>query len=187
MLPLFSKVSLPPTSLLHYRRKEEKGFYSAFLNAAGRVLYDVFIYPTAKSKLLTDKVEEEGGFLIEVDGREAQALAGHLKKFRLRRRVEIDVLEGAGGGGKDGWGVHAIWDDRKNQSHDYEKTSEAVGASQTGCVDARAPGMGHRVIASPSTDLSAEVVPLENYHLRRILHGVPRRPDRNTQGDRTSA
>ena len=137
------------------------------------MLYDVFIYPTAKSKLITNRLGGEGGFLIEVDGREVQALAGHLKKFRLRRRVQIGVLEGTGGNGNNGWGVHAVWGDQENQSHDYNKSNKGIGADQIGCMDARAPAMGHRVVTPSSADFDAEEVPLENYHLRRILHGVP--------------
>ena len=86
-----------------------------FLNAAGRVLYDVFIYPTTGSELVKNERGEEGGFLIEVDAREAQALAGHLKKFRLRRKVEVRLLDGHSDDGIKGWGVYAVWGDRQGE------------------------------------------------------------------------
>ncbi|KAH9938449.1 uncharacterized protein B0H18DRAFT_967242 [Fomitopsis serialis] len=59
-------------------------FYSAFLHAQGRVLYDTFVYsqPTASGKQ---------GYLIEYDARpsEAPPLLPTLKKYVLRSKVKI--------------------------------------------------------------------------------------------------
>ena len=138
----------------------------------------MFIYPTTGSELVRNERGEEGGFLIEVDAREAQALAGHLKKFRLRRKVEVGLLDGHSHDGNRGWGVYAIWGDQQSQDVQEEgKASDKLRKEgHIGCPDNRAPGFGYRrVLLYPpqQSELDAGEVPLENYHLRRILNGVP--------------
>ncbi|KAK3925831.1 Putative transferase CAF17-like protein, mitochondrial [Frankliniella fusca] len=55
--------------------------YTMFLNTRGRVLYDAIIYQTS----------EKGVLLIECDSLAIEALAKHLKTYRLRKKVDIDV------------------------------------------------------------------------------------------------
>lgn len=66
----------------------EKPIYTAFLNAQGRVLNDVFIYPPRPTP--TNTAEE---FLVEVDSAEAQNLYKHLKKHKLRSKFKIRILD----------------------------------------------------------------------------------------------
>lgn len=136
------------------------GHYSAFLNASGRVLYDVFIYPTTHSKKYKNTVSgldsDDPGFLIEVDANEAENLAKHLKRFKLRAKVGIRILE------EEEWGVWTTLSDR----NDFE-------GSDIWCADNRAPGMGYRVVASrkepPQNGGEATLV---SYELRRMMMGV---------------
>ena len=63
------------------------GFYSAFLNAQGRVLHDVFIRSTPKLPSWWEAnatTEQDGGYLIEADASEITALYKHLKRYKLR-------------------------------------------------------------------------------------------------------
>lgn len=157
------------------------GFYSAFLNASGRVLYDVFIYPVAGTRswkeLDTSTSEEEAGFLIEVDAKEVEALAGHLKRFKLRSKVKIRTVE------EREWGVWALWGeslDTVNANGDSFSTSAGKEPSERiiGCVDKRAPGMGRRLILPHSEDVvgiasKGKESSHEQYDLRRMLSGVP--------------
>lgn len=145
------------------------GFYSAFLNASGRVLHDVFIYPTYASSRWRDAaaagMEQEGGFLIEVDGREVDALAKHLKRYKLRAKIVVRVVE------EGEWVPWSAWGGGSGQ--------EEEGGSQgpLSMVDERLPRkqMGTRLIlpagAKPETD--AEEVSNAGYDLRRISLGVP--------------
>lgn len=131
------------------------GFYSAFLNASGRVLYDVFIYPV---------FVEDGqpqGFLIDVDSNEAQALAGHLKRYKLRAKVNIRLVD-------DGeMSVWAFWGRGSASTESRANLGE--------CIDQRAPDMGLRKVLSTNKEPLDEGVrfPVETYEIRRIMKGVP--------------
>ena len=166
------------------------GFYSAFLNAAGRVLHDVFIYPTVGVRPWRDYGNEKGsnqesedeGFLIEVDAGEVDALAKYLQRFKLRAKVVIRTIK------EDEWGVWATW------GHDAASVFNSNDAATTTnadeireliqCLDTRAPGMGQRLIlpqqqsskAPPDkfqSYLSGTASSLETYKLKRYLLGVP--------------
>lgn len=160
----------------------------------------MFIYPTAHSPRYREWLGgssegvDDAGFLIEVDADQVGALAAHLKKFKLRARVRIRVVE-------DGeWGVWSAWgggDGMRTDSHHSSFSSsslsavdelagaeaDADGSTEIGCVDRRAPGMGHRVVlpgrtakdtdkASHRLRRAGEEVSVERYEVRRILHGV---------------
>ena len=144
----------PSTFSTHQHSRQ--GIYSAFLNASGRVLHDVFIYPDRRLK-----AQDEPGFLIEVDAREVQLLARHLKRYKLRAKVTVDVVDD---GGVQVWGV---WDDATLGDNVGE---EAVSH----CEDQRAKGMGKRLLllgdARPQVD--AERAEVGTYEVRRILNGV---------------
>ncbi|KAG4434588.1 ccr4 associated factor, partial [Cadophora sp. M221] len=58
------------------------GFYAAFLNAQGRLLNDVFIYPYTESG-------KGDGWLIEVDAKEVTVLAKHIRRYKLRAKFEV--------------------------------------------------------------------------------------------------
>lgn len=137
------------------------GLYSTFLNASGRVLHDVFIYSTG---------EDEGGFLIEVDRDEVGRLANHLRRYRLRAKIKIRVLD-------DGeLGVWSIWRDTIQDKPGSTWGDDMWRAENvtTGCIDTRAPGMGWRAI------LSGDDKPKEagdessagSYTVRRMMNGV---------------
>lgn len=60
--------------------------YTAFLNAQGRVLNDAYIWPPAEQ-------QARNSWLVEVDEREGQNLLRHLKKHKLRSKLQIRLLE----------------------------------------------------------------------------------------------
>lgn len=140
------------------------GFYSAFLNASGRVLHDVFIYPAAHSEayresILGDNDKEDPGLLIEVDANEVDALAKHLKRYKLRAKVGIRVLN------EGEWSVWSAWGSNA-QNHKV--------ISGIGCLDKRAPDMGYRVVLPESEQISDfdQEVAVESYDVRRMMMGV---------------
>ena len=105
-------------------------------------------------------MEQEGGFLIEVDGNEVDALAKHLKRYKLRAKVGVRVIE------EGEWVPWSVWG---RSGHE--------GIEELFSIDERVPGnrMGTRLIlpsgAKPETD--AEEVSSAGYDLRRVLLGVP--------------
>src|SRR5579871_707944 len=59
-------------------------WYSAFLNAQGRVLWDTIIYPR--------HVEGKWACLIEVDKASANALLAHLRRHKLRSKIQMNEV-----------------------------------------------------------------------------------------------
>ena len=96
------------------------------------------------------------GLIIEVDANEVDALARHLKRFKLRAKVDIRVLEGGE------WGVWQAWGER-----------EKLPAYDIGCLDDRAPHLGYRIVSSEGTKLdSSRMGTVKEYEIRRMLAGV---------------
>ncbi|MCJ1462696.1 ccr4 associated factor [Pseudocyphellaria aurata] len=145
-----------------------QGFYAAFLNAAGRVLHDVFIYPASGQLPKSNFGEQEAGFLIEVDAGEVERLAAHLRRFKLRAKVTVRVPE------EGEYGVWGLWG--------QEPFARSWPNHQIGCEDTRAPGMGRRLILPGGTrpewenedDMAAwgPETSVESYKVRRMLSGV---------------
>ncbi|KAK3296172.1 putative transferase CAF17, mitochondrial [Chaetomium fimeti] len=69
--------------------RSDDGFYAAFLTAQGRILHDVFIY-----RDLRDTSNPDGhSWLVEVDAAEAERLQTHIKRYKLRAKFDVRVLE----------------------------------------------------------------------------------------------
>lgn len=137
------------------------GSYSAFLNASGRVLHDVFVYSTG---------EEDGGFLIEVDKDEVDRLATHLRRYKLRAKIKIRVLD------EGELGVWSIWRDviqDMPRSAWADKIWRAENA-KIGCIDPRAPGMGWRAILEGDSRLqeAGDECSVGSYTVRRMMNGI---------------
>jgi folate-binding protein YgfZ len=131
----------------------ETPFYSAFLDARGRVLWDVFVWVWPKL------VAEKGHWAcyVEVDENEAEALKKHLKRHKLRSKVQIeDVGETK---------VWAAWGSPTEQAN-------------TDCIaelaDPRGPNM-HRYLMSAETELiveGAQPADVKEYHHQRYKYGI---------------
>lgn len=163
------------------RAPRRTGCYSAFLNAQGRVLHDVFIYPMPQDGAASGA--DDAAWLIEVDKAEVTNLLKHLKKHKLRAKFTMRALDD---GERSVW---ASWNDEAeprwtayNLETDLPAPFSPSSSTIAGCVDTRAPGLGSRFL-TPGTDdlrthfpdesqLPGREVPLATYNLRRILHGV---------------
>ncbi|KAI0408613.1 Aminomethyltransferase folate-binding domain-containing protein [Xylaria palmicola] len=151
-------------------------FYCGFLNAQGRVLHDVFIYPVPSGS------GGEPHFMIEVDAAQLSTLLKHLKRFKLRSKVFLRAIE------EDEMSVWQIWGGAGAASppaQDAEGLARNDGRSVV-IPDLRAPGMGYRVLTvgadldAQALDLPAELRPAAAeraddaaYRLHRYLRGVP--------------
>ncbi|KAL5115546.1 ccr4 associated factor [Pleosporales sp. CAS-2024a] len=139
-------------------------FYTAFLDARGRVLWDAFVW------VWPELVAAEGHWAcyIEVDEREVELLKRHLKRHKLRSQLAIKDVPA---NGADGVRVWAAW----GGAHDDVKDWEQIA----GLEDPRAPGM-YRYIAHAQRDSiaeGAEVVSAKEYHVQRYIHGIAEGPD----------
>ncbi|KAF4927800.1 putative transferase CAF17 [Colletotrichum viniferum] len=146
-------------------RARETGFYAAFLNATGRVLHDVFIYPdTAGLGGGAAAGEQQAGtrFLIEADANEAERLAKHIKRYKLRAKFNVRLLA------VDEATVWHAWDDSG------KPVSTDAATLSTLTRDPRTPGLGYRLVrgndAPPQLDLEATTE--DSYTVRRYLQGV---------------
>lgn len=145
----------------------KSGVYTAFLNAQGRLLNDVFIYPDVTK-------EGEGHWLIEVDANEAEKLAKHIKRYKLRAKFDIKLID------EGERAVWSVWEDGGWTAHPLSPgVSGSVKEGEVGCEDLRAPGMGRRVIldAGKKPDAEMEEVDEGTYRVRRYLKGVPEGQD----------
>ncbi|KAI0069056.1 Aminomethyltransferase folate-binding domain-containing protein [Artomyces pyxidatus] len=159
-------------------------FYSAFLHAQGRVMYDVFVHSTLDAKSQT-------AFLIEYDptvARSAQVpeLLPLLKRHVLRSKVRIrDVTEE-----HDVWAVWGGEGEGREEPRQWSWASSGViepvwdrtkpwpwGTGQGVISDRRAVGMGSRRLVEkgkrPQEASTHEEGSDDDYLLHRIMHGVP--------------
>lgn len=148
-----------------------EGFYAAFLNATGRVLHDVFVYPDNRS--LGGSAGPGESFLIEADAGDAARLERHIKRYKLRARFAVRLLDP---------GEVTVW-------HGWDDEGRAALDSLTSGVedfhrfaqlpDPRAPGLGYRMLKAgdrePLVDLP-RVADEDVYRARRYLMGVPEGP-----------
>ncbi|WWD06226.1 hypothetical protein V865_004312 [Kwoniella europaea PYCC6329] len=176
------------------------GGYSGFLNASGRVLHTSFIFPTVKKSILKNgNVREEKSYLITHESPidHPAKLEEFLPPFKLRAKVRIrDVSDqwdlysayastskgkgpernwkfGSGGAAESQWS----W---KDDIQDMELKENEVG-----CWDLRAGwgegGLGRQVLVpkgdKPSLTSSHNTSPIDDYHLRRMILGVPEGPN----------
>ncbi|KAI9510448.1 Aminomethyltransferase folate-binding domain-containing protein [Russula earlei] len=155
-----------------------RSFYSSFLHAQGRVIYDVFVHATRDS-------QSQPAYLIEYDATataDAPALFPLLKRHVLRSKVRVTDVS-------DEFDVWAAWDNdvatsdpkrwTRKQGGIIEPAWDAWpwGSEGEALMDRRADGMGvRRVVRKGDRPLEAsthdEGVP-DDYLLHRIIHGVP--------------
>ncbi|KAG0648663.1 transferase [Hyphodiscus hymeniophilus] len=145
------------------------GFYTSFLNAQGRILHDVFIYPD----LTTEAGLKGEGWLIEVDAKEVEKLAKHIKRYKLRAKFDVRVVD------PQERAVWSLWKDEGWTAHGLSARRDVTAKGDVGCEDMRAPGMGRRLIlnAGKSPEESIGGVAEEVYRVRRYLKGVPEGQD----------
>lgn len=173
-----ANITAPPAST-----PRTSGFYAAFLNATGRVLNDVFLYPDVHN-LLGGKYDGRGGenWIVEVDAAQAEGLFRHLKRFRLRAKFEVRLLP------EEEMRVWSLWREEKGAeaggwtAHSIPPPSSepSAGAQAEGitCADTRAPGMGTRLLLPGASEPSAaeteglQRTDVAGYTLRRYLKGV---------------
>lgn len=164
--------------------------YSAILNAAGRLLFDVFIYPDN-----TRIAPPAGCFWLDVDAGQAEDLERHLRRYKLRAKVSVRLAP------PDELTVWHAWDESSSAAAFRPRL--VTGDAQDDAAgtpplvvhlveDPRAPGLGYRIVTRGGAlrqewvgelllppPRVAEARPDEEeaaYRVRRYLHGVPEGP-----------
>lgn len=139
-------------------------FYSGFLNATGRVVHDIFIYPFHSGAGLAT---QEDGYLIEADASEMARFAKLIKRYKLRAKVSVRNVS------QDEASVWQAWDESSRLQDIVASDSRMV------LKDPRAPGLGYRIIQlnqkTPEIDL--DTTSEDAYTIRRYLQGVPEGQD----------
>ena len=164
--------SVRSSSTVPATRPQPPAIYSAFLNAQGRLLNDVFIYPSVEES------STEESFLIEVDASEQDRLLRWLKRYKLRAKIVLRAVD------SDEYTTWSAWDDDKSAKH--RSVARALGSGTVTYSDNRVPSFGHRILlphtssrpdstSHTSLGLSHDSKPatLVQYTLRRYLHGLP--------------
>lgn len=163
------------------RSARHTGSYTAFLNSTGRVLNDAFIYPLPKTEAEAASTGDPC-WLIEIDKNEVASLMKHLKKHKLRSKLQLRTLDD---------GERTVWSSWKDHAEPrwaaYNLESESsspfsLSSPIAGCVDTRAPGFGSRLVTPGDEGLRSHLpdeiqvagdeVGLDSYTVRRFLHGV---------------
>ncbi|TPX56347.1 aminomethyltransferase [Powellomyces hirtus] len=128
------------------------GIFAAFLTAQGRVLYDVFIYPKNRCETFPHPC-----FVVEHDSRLTQDLMTHLKRYKLRAKLNITNVSSQ-------FQAYQIWG---------PNTSRLWGSYLPPMAGAAAKEVG----VEPSLPSSFSKANPESYTLRRILLGIPEGAD----------
>ncbi|KAI9448314.1 Aminomethyltransferase folate-binding domain-containing protein [Lactarius indigo] len=153
-------------------------FYSSFLHAQGRVLYDAFIHATRDAR-------SQPTYLIEYDATapvDAPALLPMLKRHVLRSKVrlrdasdEYNVWAAWGHGSEVG--DSRRWTRAQSGAIEPEWDSSPWGLEGEPLVDRRAEGMGTRRLVRtgdrPQESNSHDEGVPDDYLLHRVLRGVP--------------
>lgn len=147
-------------------------YYTSFLNAAGRVLDDVFIYPPPNSFApgtggLRGQ-DEPDQYLIEVDTERAGPLIKHLKKHKLRRKLNFRLLDQEEGP------VYGIWTDTPNIDP-FASLKPALEPLRSWKLDQR-PNMGARCILRSKEEMEHIFGPpnasFQDYTVHRMINGI---------------
>ncbi|EPE10182.1 folate-binding protein [Ophiostoma piceae UAMH 11346] len=141
----------------------QNGLYTAFLSAQGRVLHDVIVYrdtlgaASAKSLAAADNGDDGGAFLIEVDADEAATLTKHIKRYKLRAKFDVRLLDADELTVWHGWG---------------QEQAEAETAGAIVYQDTRAPGLGWRFVSAAAPRTGFATVDEAHYRVHRYRLGV---------------
>jgi folate-binding protein YgfZ len=161
------------------------GIYAGFLNSKGRILADAFIHPTHYSTLFPEANRyNEPSFLIDCDPQTSKSLLGMLNMYKLRAKVDIQLLD------PQQLSVWETWDDTSiidSFPLDISNASliKPYCPSLVGATDSRAPGFGLRLVL-PASETPMDVFSeayvecgeisestVTSYNIRRLVYGIP--------------
>jgi len=109
--------------------RNQNAWYTGFLEAHGRILWEAIIYP---------RVDESGQWasLIEVDADTSQSFVKHLSRHKLRSKIQVRSAS-------EDYSLWAVWDDT---TLSQDALQSLQNHSQAFTPDPRLPILGHRLI-----------------------------------------
>jgi len=128
---------------------ENPAIFAMFLNTQGRVMFDTFI--------TKPNIENDEEFYIDCDKELSEKLVKHLKMYKVRRKLTIEIQENDH--------VMAVFNPEENLDQIDKGSSEKCKISFN---DTRTKGLGIREISS---DCSADT-DLSEYKLHRYRLGI---------------
>lgn len=165
------------------------GFFAAFLTAQGKVLHDVFVYPTLGSQWHADNNKtDDTGYLVEVDAAQAPKLLAHLKRHKLRSKFQLRLLDEGELDIWSAWKEDEKWTPHPPSFGEGEGNTDADG--NLALVDTRATGLGQRILLPSTSSLDRypslqglQETGLDAYTIRRYIRGVPEGQDEIPRDD----
>lgn len=115
---------------------QNDSMFTMFLNKAGRILYDAIIYRTP----------EDNTFFIECDKRVDGDLRKHMLVFRIRKKIDIDIVN-------DEYRLWTAFQSDTTESHDQKYQQIPIKCGVISCYsDPRLKLLGTRLIAPTDND-----------------------------------
>ena len=144
--------------------------YGMILNNKGRIAHDILLYKSTKHTATDNAV------LLECDSRSVDSLIRLLKMYKLRKKVDIEKLQGINifqlmGNTEYNEAMHTI-----NLEQLYSLCSAAHGQNTSIFKDPRLSLLGFRCLSSsakPFSTTSVDFVSIRDYHKRRFEFGIP--------------
>ncbi|XP_055887699.1 putative transferase CAF17 homolog, mitochondrial [Biomphalaria glabrata] len=134
------------------QEKSPSAMYTMVLNVQGRVLYDLFLYNVSKDGI------DSTVLLVDVDRKVKDELINFLKKYRLRKKVNIEDVS-------DQFKVWAKWNDVPN--------TKDIDDQILSFNDPRVPTLAKRILAEQETIESSSNTTEKDYRIHRYKNGIP--------------
>lgn len=153
---------------------KEIPFYAAFLDARGRMLWDVFIWTYPGLQAQKGMSGGDWACYVEVDAGEVEALAKHLKRHKLRSKIAIKIVEETPDkeNGNENVHVWASWGSEASIGESFQSLATIQDPRFIG--DRRAMRRSLvRPLDTTSVTHITENAPLEEYHWLRHICGIP--------------
>jgi folate-binding protein YgfZ len=182
---LTNNISAPGSSSKTLGAPRTSGFFAAFLNAQGRVLHDVFVYPDPSGALCGTAGANGENWVVECDSAEAERLYKWVRRYKLRAKFDLKLVPVGEARVWQAWDERGTGEEGKGWTrHGLSNPAERTGSSSKtegvlALADTRAPGMGRRLLvpgaAKPADQLveGLEESTHDSYTIRRYLKGVP--------------
>ncbi|ORY81734.1 hypothetical protein BCR35DRAFT_303859, partial [Leucosporidium creatinivorum] len=165
---------------------ETRALYAAMLKADGRMLHDIFLFPSSAASppapsSADNPTPPTPSYLLDHPSSSTDSIRKYLKRHILRSKVKLPKpVEGEEGK------VMVAWRNREEEitEQQVDEAREWLEAKVGAGRDGRVEGMGWRWCATPgepsaeepSSYLFEQTTP-HHYHLHRLSHAVPEGPE----------
>ncbi|KAF2437600.1 Aminomethyltransferase folate-binding domain-containing protein, partial [Karstenula rhodostoma CBS 690.94] len=152
----------------------ETPFCAAFLDARGRMLWDVFIWTYPGLQEQEGMAGGDWACYIEVDASQVEALAKHLKRHKLRSKIAIKIMEDNPDreDGTENVQVWASWGSEAPTGESHQNLATIPDPRFIGDKIAMRRSLVRPLNTTSPTQMTGNA-PLEEYHRLRHTYGIP--------------